>query len=156
MEYIFLEKYVGNIRAMRRVSFCRINSIRHSPSDPALNRPNTAQSRSTSLNRNFATSTALSARNPSTTASSSSTRKPNKAQVPPNPKLDVRVSQIRNSVEDTEKEELVPMSADKPYGLDVENFLPVSLSTRYTMAICNLKKYLSRRTLSTASHRIRS
>ncbi|XP_014479530.1 PREDICTED: katanin p80 WD40 repeat-containing subunit B1 isoform X1 [Dinoponera quadriceps] len=107
----------------------QINNIRHSPSDPALNRPNTAQSRSTSLNRNFATSTALSARNPSTTASSS-TRKPNKAQVPPNPKLDVRVSQIRNSVvEDTEKEELVPMSADKPYGLDVENFLPHTGST---------------------------
>ncbi|XP_012235415.1 katanin p80 WD40 repeat-containing subunit B1-like isoform X2 [Linepithema humile] len=102
----------------------QINNIRHSPSDPALNRPNTAQSRSTSLNRNFATSTstALSARNASTT-----TRKSlNKAQVPPNPKVDVRVSQIRSNVEDTEKEELVPMSADKPYGLDVENFLPHS------------------------------
>lgn len=120
--------------------FFRINSIRHSPSDPALNRPNTAQSRSTSLNRNFTTSTALSARNLSTTASSS-TRKPNKAQIPPNPKLDVRVSQIRNSVEDTEKEELVPMSADKPYGLDVENFLPVSSSTWYNrIIICNIRR----------------
>lgn len=38
----------------------------------------------------------------------------------------MRVSQIRSSAEDTEKEELVPMSADKPYGLDVENFLPVN------------------------------
>ncbi|XP_011642814.1 katanin p80 WD40 repeat-containing subunit B1 [Pogonomyrmex barbatus] len=103
----------------------QINNIRHSPSDPALNRPNTAQSRSTSLNRNFATSTTLSARNASTTTST--TRKlPNKAQIPPNPKIDMRVSQIRTNVEDTEKEELVPMSADKPYGLDVENFLPHS------------------------------
>lgn len=104
----------------------QINSIRHSPSDPALNRPNTTQSRSTSLNRNFAASTALSARNAS--ATTSSTRKPNKAQIPPNPKVDIRVSQIRNNIEDTEKEEeeLVPMSADKPYGLDVENFLPHS------------------------------
>ncbi|XP_024883809.1 katanin p80 WD40 repeat-containing subunit B1-like isoform X1 [Temnothorax curvispinosus] len=102
----------------------QINNIRHSPSDPALNRPNTAQSRSTSLNRNFVTSTALSARNASTTTS---TRKLlNKAQVPPNPKVDIRVSQIRTNVEDAEKEELVPMSADKPYGLDVENFLPHS------------------------------
>ncbi|XP_011172294.2 katanin p80 WD40 repeat-containing subunit B1 isoform X3 [Solenopsis invicta] len=97
-------------------------NIKHSPSDPALNRPNTAQSRSTSLNRNFATPTALSARNASTT-----TRKlPNKAQISPNPKVDIRVAQIRTNVEDAEKEELVPMSADKPYGLDVENFLPHS------------------------------
>ncbi|XP_020283802.1 katanin p80 WD40 repeat-containing subunit B1 isoform X2 [Pseudomyrmex gracilis] len=100
----------------------QINSIRHSPSDPALNRPNTAQSRSTSLNRNFATSTMLSARNVST-----STRKlPNKAQIPPNPKIDIRVSQIRGNVDDAERDELVPMSADKPYGLDVDNFLPHS------------------------------
>jgi hypothetical protein len=51
---------------------------------------------------------------------------PNKAQIPPNPKLDVRGSQIKNNIEDMEREELVPMSADKPYGLDVDNFLPVS------------------------------
>jgi len=110
--------------------YCRINNnIRHSPSDPALNRPNTAQSRSTSLNRNFATSTALSARNTSTTTSLSTRKPPNKAQIPPNPKIDIRVSQIRTNVtdvEDAEKEELVPMSSDKPYGLDVDNFLPVS------------------------------
>lgn len=105
--------------------FFRINNIRHSPSDPALNRPNTAQSRSTSLNRNFATSTTLSVRNTTTTTSA---RKLNKAQVPPNPKIDVRVSQIRTNVEETEKEDFVPMSADKPYGLEVENFLPVRFS----------------------------
>lgn len=51
---------------------------------------------------------------------------PNKAQIPPNPKIDARVPQIRNNVEDVEREELVPMGADKPYGLEVENFLPVS------------------------------
>ncbi|XP_078046137.1 katanin p80 isoform X3 [Augochlora pura] len=101
----------------------QINSIRHSPSDPALNRPNSAQSRSTSLNRNFTTSTSLSARNASTTTTFA-TKKSNKAQVPPNPKVDVRASQLRPSVETTEKEEFVPMSADKPYGLDVETFLP--------------------------------
>lgn len=101
----------------------QINSIRHSPSDPALNRPNSAQSRSTSLNRNFATSTSLSARNASTTTTFAA-KKSNKAQVPPNPKVDVRPSQLRPNVENTEKEEFVPMSADKPYGLDVETFLP--------------------------------
>ncbi|XP_076242540.1 katanin p80 isoform X2 [Calliopsis andreniformis] len=101
----------------------QINSIRHSPSDPALNRPNSAQSRSTSLNRNFATSTSLSARNASTTTTTFA-KKSNKAQVPPNPKVDVRASQLRPNVENTEKEEFVPMSADKPYGLDVETFLP--------------------------------
>ncbi|KZC06937.1 PREDICTED: katanin p80 WD40 repeat-containing subunit B1 [Dufourea novaeangliae] len=102
----------------------QINSIRHSPSDPALNRPNSAQSRSTSLNRNFTTSSSLSARNASTTTTSFATKKSIKAQVPPNPKVDVRASQLRPSVETTEKEEFVPMSADKPYGLDVETFLP--------------------------------
>lgn len=69
----------------------------------------------------------LSARNASTTTSLSTRKPPNKAQISPNPKIDIRVSQIRNNVEETDKEELVPMSADKPYGLDVENFLPVSL-----------------------------
>ncbi|KAG7207471.1 hypothetical protein KM043_009105 [Ampulex compressa] len=98
----------------------QMNSIRHSPSDPALNRPNTAQSRSASLNRNFATSNSLSARNASTAAA----KKSNKAQVPPNPKIDIRVSQLRPTAENTEKEEFVPMSADKPYGLDVDTFLP--------------------------------
>ncbi|KAL0126718.1 hypothetical protein PUN28_005228 [Cardiocondyla obscurior] len=107
----------------------QINNIRHSPSDPALNRPNTAQTRSTSLNRNFSTSTALSARNASTTMSSSTRKLPNKAQISPNPKVDIRVSQIRTNVEDVEKEELVPMSTDKPYGLDVENFLPHSYTS---------------------------
>ncbi|XP_053981414.1 katanin p80 WD40 repeat-containing subunit B1 isoform X2 [Hylaeus anthracinus] len=102
----------------------QINSIRHSPSDPALNRPNSAQSRSTSLNRNFATSTSLSARNASTTTTTFAMKKSNKAQVPPNPKVDVRPPQLRPSVENTEKEEFVPMSADKPYGLDFETFLP--------------------------------
>lgn len=101
----------------------QINSIRHSPSDPALNRPNSAQSRSTSLNRNFATSTSLSARNASTTTTFV-TKKSNKAQVSPNPKLEVRTSQIRPNVENTDKGEFVPISADKPYGLDVETFLP--------------------------------
>ncbi|OAD54327.1 Katanin p80 WD40-containing subunit B1 [Eufriesea mexicana] len=101
----------------------QINSIRHSPSDPALNRPNSAQSRSASLNRNFATSTSLSARNASTTTTFV-TKKSNKAQVPPNPKLEVRASQLRPNVENTEKGEFVPISADKPYGLDVESFLP--------------------------------
>ncbi|XP_076671457.1 katanin p80 isoform X5 [Andrena cerasifolii] len=78
---------------------------------------------STSLNRNFATSTSLSARNAST-ATTFAAKKSNKAQVPPNPKVDVRSAQIRPNVDNTEKEEFVPMSADKPYGLDVETFLP--------------------------------
>ncbi|XP_076765599.1 katanin p80 isoform X2 [Xylocopa sonorina] len=102
----------------------QINSIRHSPSDPALNRPNSAQSRSTSLNRNYATSTSLSARNASTTTTTFASKKSNKAQVPPNPKLEIRATPLRPNVENTEKEDFVPISADKPYGLDVETFLP--------------------------------
>ncbi|XP_034176079.1 katanin p80 isoform X1 [Osmia lignaria lignaria] len=98
----------------------QINNIRHSPSDPALNRPNSAQSRSTSLNRNFPTSTPRNA----TTATTFVTKKSNKAQVAPNPKVEIRTPQLRPSIETTEKEEFVPINTDKPYGLDVEAFLP--------------------------------
>lgn len=44
--------------------------------------------------------------------------------------MDVRGTQIGSNVENTEKEEFVPMSADKPYGLDVETFLPVNIIHR--------------------------
>lgn len=97
----------------------RINNIRHSPSDPALNRPSTAQSRTTSIGRNFVNSSPLSARNISTS------RKTNKAQVAPNPKTDTRIAQLRPTINNVEKEEFVPMTADRPYGLDMETFLPV-------------------------------
>ncbi|XP_066593798.1 katanin p80 WD40 repeat-containing subunit B1 isoform X2 [Prorops nasuta] len=95
----------------------KINNIRHSPSDPALNRPNTAQNRSLPLSRNFSSSQPLSARN-------CTAKKTNKAQVPPNHKIDIRVPQLKATMDTPEKEEFVPMSADKPYGLDVETFLP--------------------------------
>lgn len=104
----------------------RISSIRHSPSDPQLNRPNTGQSRATNMYRNFIGNTPLSARNVSTT------KKPTKAQILANPKVESRVvPQLRPSVGDTEKAEFVPMSADKPFGLDAENFLPVSSISIY-------------------------
>lgn len=111
----------SNFRICLRFSIVplnRINNIRHSPSDPALNRPNTAQSRSTSLHRNFASSTPLSARNV--------VKKQNKAQVPPNMKVDIRVPQLRPPAEEKVKDEFVPMIADKPSGLDMDEFLPVS------------------------------
>ncbi|XP_043471346.1 katanin p80 WD40 repeat-containing subunit B1 isoform X1 [Leptopilina heterotoma] len=95
----------------------QINNIRHSPSDPALNRPSTAQSR-TSIGRNFVNSSPLSARNISTT------RKTNKAQVAPNQKTDTRIAQLRPTINNVEKEEFVPMTANRPYGLDMETFLP--------------------------------
>nr|XP_012148526.1 PREDICTED: katanin p80 WD40 repeat-containing subunit B1 isoform X4 [Megachile rotundata] len=98
----------------------QINNIRHSPSDPALNRPNSAQSRSTSLNRNFPTSASRNA----TTATTFATKKSNKAQVPPNPKVEIRTPQLRPNIETTEKEEFIPINTDKPFGLDVEAFLP--------------------------------
>lgn len=116
-----------HIYILYNITFCRINNIRHSPSDPALNRPNTAQSRSTSLNRNFTNSASLSARNTATTGTSTS-KKNNKLQVHPTPKVDT-VTQLRSPVDEIEKEELVPISADKPFGLDVETFLPVSFIT---------------------------
>lgn len=100
----------------------QINNIRHSPSDPALNRPNTAQSRSTSLHRNFSSSTPLSARNIA--------KKQNKAQIQPNIKVEIRVPQLRPPAEEKAKDEFVPMIADKPSGLDMDEFLPNSYRGR--------------------------
>lgn len=97
-------------------------NIRHSPSDPALNRPNTGQTRSNSMARNFINSGPLSARN-------LPAKKNNRAQVPPNPKVEIRIPQLRPTVvESTEKDDLVPMIPDKSIGLDVEDFLPNSYS----------------------------
>ncbi|XP_012274168.1 katanin p80 WD40 repeat-containing subunit B1 isoform X2 [Orussus abietinus] len=96
----------------------QINNIRHSPSDPALNRPNTAQSRSTAMSRNFVNSSMLSARN------HGAMKKVNKAQVQPNPKVEIRIPQVRPSVDDKEKDDFVPINAERSYGLDVEDFLP--------------------------------
>ncbi|XP_043285326.1 katanin p80 WD40 repeat-containing subunit B1 isoform X2 [Venturia canescens] len=94
------------------------NSIKHSPSDPQLNRPNTGQARTTIAYRNFVGNTPLSARNAATT------KKPTKAQVTPHQKIESRVPQLRPASEHPEKVEFVPMSADKPYGLDADTFLP--------------------------------
>ena len=125
----------------------RIHSLKHSPSDPQLNRPNTAQSRS--LGRNFVAPTPpLSARNHhNTNGSSSARRPPNKAQVAPSPKTEIRVAQLKPSMQQQQQHhhhhqqevedkhvELISMTADKPYGLDVDSFLPVRY--RYSLCVC--------------------
>ncbi|XP_053594219.1 katanin p80 WD40 repeat-containing subunit B1 isoform X2 [Microplitis demolitor] len=98
----------------------KINTnIRHSPSDPALNRPNTGQTRSNSMARNFINSGPLSARNLSVV------KKNNRAQVTPNLKVEIRTPQPR-PIETIEKDEFVPIIPDKPIGLEVEDFLPNS------------------------------
>jgi hypothetical protein len=105
----------------------RIHNLKHSPSDPQLNRPNTGQ-QSRSIGRNFVATTPLSARNHhNSNGSTSARRPPNKAQVAPNPKVDIRVAQLRPSVQETHEKhvEFISMTANKPYGLDVESFLPV-------------------------------
>ncbi|XP_074099975.1 katanin p80 isoform X1 [Cotesia typhae] len=100
----------------------KINTnIRHSPSDPALNRPNTGQTRSNSIARNFINSGPLSARN------LLAVKKNNRAQVPPSPKVDIRTSQPR-PIETIENDEFVPIISDKPIGLEMEDFLPNNLA----------------------------
>ncbi|KAK0159154.1 hypothetical protein PV328_010075 [Microctonus aethiopoides] len=100
----------------------KINTnIKHSPSDPALNRPNTGQTRSNSMSaRNFINSGPLSARNLAVN------KKNNRAQVPPNPKVEMRIPQLRPAVDPIDKDDFVPMLSDKPIGLDVDDFLPNS------------------------------
>ncbi|XP_034941846.1 katanin p80 WD40 repeat-containing subunit B1 isoform X2 [Chelonus insularis] len=95
-------------------------NIKHSPSDPALNRPNTGQTRSNSMARNFINSGPLSARN------LAPAKKNNRAQIAPNPKVDIRVPQLKQ--EAVEKDDFVPMIPDKPIGLDVDDFLPSTFS----------------------------
>lgn len=116
----------------------RIHSLKHSPSDPQLNRPNTAQSRA--YGRNFVASSTppLSARNNNhnghTNGPASARRPPpNKAQVAPSPKTEIRVAQLKPSVvqqqvtPDKHHVEIISMTSDKPYGLDVDSFLPVRI-----------------------------
>ncbi|XP_014217940.1 katanin p80 WD40 repeat-containing subunit B1-like [Copidosoma floridanum] len=106
----------------------KIHNLKHSPSDPQLNRPNTARS----IGRNFVASTPLSARNHhnSNNGPALARRPPNKAQVAPNPKTEIRVAQLKPSVQETQEKEieLISMTADKPYGLDVDSFLPKNYS----------------------------
>ncbi|XP_016840722.1 katanin p80 WD40 repeat-containing subunit B1 isoform X2 [Nasonia vitripennis] len=118
----------------------KIHSLKHSPSDPQLNRPNTAQSRT--YGRNFVASSTppLSARNNNhhnghTNGPASARRPPpNKAQVAPSPKTEIRVAQLKPSVmqqqetPDKHHVEIISMTSDKPYGLDVDSFLPKNYS----------------------------
>lgn len=108
----------------------KIQNLKHSPSDPQLNRPNTAQ-QSRSIGRNFVATTPLSARNHHNSNGSSSGRRPlNKAQVAPNPKTEIHVAQLKPSMQELQEKhvEFISMTADKPYGLDVDSFLPKNYS----------------------------
>ncbi|KAJ8683410.1 hypothetical protein QAD02_019202, partial [Eretmocerus hayati] len=111
----------------------KIQNLKHSPSDPQLNRPNTARS----IGRNHLASTpTLSARNHhnmNNNGSSSVRRPPNRAQVAPSPKTEIRVAQLKPSVQEPRNDkpdldEFISMTADKPYGLDVDSFLPKNYS----------------------------
>ncbi|KAJ1524543.1 hypothetical protein ONE63_011032 [Megalurothrips usitatus] len=125
----------------------KLSSIRHSPSEPALNRSNAGHSRSSSLNRNSAVANSSSTgfnvggdvpvsylgKNSSTTPSSKGAL----PMVAPRSKLntddnirrqetshvDVLERQRPDAVED-EMEDFIPMSMDKPSNLDLEEFLP--------------------------------
>ncbi|XP_034235934.1 katanin p80 WD40 repeat-containing subunit B1 isoform X3 [Thrips palmi] len=125
----------------------KLSSIRHSPSEPALNRSNAGHSRSSSLNRNSAVANSSSTgfnlgndipvsylgKNSSTTPSSKGAL----PMVAPRSKVvsdenlrrqetssvDVLERPRPDHVED-ELEDIIPMSMDKPSNLDLEDFLP--------------------------------
>ncbi|XP_058803027.1 katanin p80 WD40 repeat-containing subunit B1 isoform X2 [Phymastichus coffea] len=126
----------------------KIHNLKHSPSDPQLNRPNTATNRSTG--RNFVSSTPpLSARNHHNNNNgngSTSARRlpPNRAQVAPSPKTEIRVAQLKPSVvqQNHEKaDDFISMNADKPYGLDVDSFLPKNYSGQSSLDYTQMGVY---------------
>lgn len=107
------------------VVVCRINHIRHCPSDTAINRTNSAQTRTT-VTRNIVTS--MTSRN-----IAAGSKKVNKAQVAPNPKVEIKIARpVENNSEPKQHlVDIVPMTSDKPYGLDIETFLPVRVSFNF-------------------------
>lgn len=101
----------------------RINNLRHSPSDPQLNRPTTGNN---VRSRNFTPLSARNQQNNNNNGNNGPARRPNKAQIAPSPKTEIRVAQLKPSVQQTVErgEELITIG-EKPYGLDVDSFLPV-------------------------------
>lgn len=73
------------------------------------------QSRST--NRNYTTSSPISARN----STNMGRKNVNKAHVTPSQKI----PDLSLNLPDEQKDEIVPMSPDKSCGLEIEHFLPV-------------------------------
>ncbi|XP_067007585.1 katanin p80 WD40 repeat-containing subunit B1 isoform X2 [Anabrus simplex] len=139
--------------SLRRLNSCRdqnnsfpemdfpvkLNSIRHSPSEPALNRPNSSHTRSHSLSRNLPALTKTEP--PTPTVLSKPLDKPVAVRSNPQPKIPppVEVCIVPNReepviiprVEEKEVSDFVPMSSDKPAGLDMDDFLPKSYSRTF-------------------------
>jgi len=123
----------------------RLSNIHHSPSEPALNRPNSSHTRSLSLSRNLASSNTETSSSechiphPTTAPSCNKPSAPktavSKPAVPPSFPVEISISPVRvencslnliGGKEEKEGEDYIPMTSDKPSGLDLEDFLPVS------------------------------
>uniref|UniRef100_A0ABD2WVF6 Katanin p80 WD40 repeat-containing subunit B1 n=1 Tax=Trichogramma kaykai TaxID=54128 RepID=A0ABD2WVF6_9HYME len=116
------------------------SNLKHSPSEPQLNRPHTARFQSTT--RNLGSSGPLSARN-NGTGPTQRRPPPNRAQIAPSPKTEIRVAQLKPSVQSKQQdmEEFVSMTADKPYGLDVDSFLPKNYSGQTSLDYAQMGVY---------------
>ncbi|XP_021913295.1 katanin p80 WD40 repeat-containing subunit B1 isoform X2 [Zootermopsis nevadensis] len=128
----------------------KLSNIRHSPSEPALNRANFSHTRSLSLSRNLASLSVETARSechvPPQTAAPTSYDRPTagktSAPKPPTPSSipveisispvtrENRMSSLAGGKEEEKKEaeDFIPMASDKPSGLDLEEFLPKNYS----------------------------
>lgn len=123
----------------------RLSNIHHCPSEPALNRPNSSHTRSLSLSRNLASLNAETSSSechiphPTTAPSYNKPSAPktavSKPAVPQSFPVEISISPDRvencslNLIagkEEKEGDDFIPMTSDKPSGLDLEDFLPVS------------------------------
>ncbi|KAJ4445662.1 hypothetical protein ANN_12346 [Periplaneta americana] len=153
-------QYTGSPRAksVRKLSSCRdpppsfpevdfpvrLSNIRHSPSEPALNRPNSSHTRSHSLSRNLVSLNPELRSPPTTAAQAPVSNKPTTAKstapkavsvstsTPQSYPMEISISPVPSvGKDDKEEDDFVPMSADKPSGLDMEDFLPRSYSKTF-------------------------
>ncbi|XP_069695123.1 katanin p80 WD40 repeat-containing subunit B1 isoform X2 [Periplaneta americana] len=153
-------QYTGSPRAksIRKLSSCRdpppsfpevdfpvrLSNIRHSPSEPALNRPNSSHTRSHSLSRNLVSLNPELRSPPTTAAQAPVSNKPTTAKstapkavsvstsTPQSYPMEISISPVPSvGKDDKEEDDFVPMSADKPSGLDMEDFLPRSYSKTF-------------------------
>lgn len=126
----------------------KLSNIHHSPSEPALNRPNSSHTRFLSLSRNLASLNAETSSSeghvphPTTAPSYNKPAAPktsaSKPAVLPSSPVEISILPVRvencslnliGGKEEKEGEDYIPMTSDKPSGLDLEDFLPKSYST---------------------------
>ncbi|XP_063229661.1 katanin p80 WD40 repeat-containing subunit B1 isoform X2 [Bacillus rossius redtenbacheri] len=101
----------------------RLNSLRHSPSEPSLYRPN-GHKRSHSLSRNLAPASKTQASSAASVPTASYSRPTARPVAAPSSPVRLNCPVVQSKGSDREDDDFVPMASDKPTGLSLDDFLP--------------------------------